>query len=66
MQGRAAGHSGLSNSFVTQFIHGQVPGTEIYYAVQSNTLRMHDIVPSAVKAFLETSDSLADHAMAGL
>ena len=54
MEGRAAGHSGLGNGFVTQFMHGQVPGTEIFYAVQGNTLRMHDVVPSAVKAFVET------------
>ena len=39
MQGRAAGHSGLGNGFVTQFISGQVPGTEIFYAIQGNTLR---------------------------
>ncbi len=66
MEGRAAGHSGLGNGFVTQFMHGQVPGTEIFYAVQGNTLRMHDVVPSAVKAFVETSGSLADRAMAAL
>lgn len=66
MEGRAAGHSGLGNSFVTQFVSGQVPGTEIFYAVQGNTLRMHDVVPSAVKSFVETSGSLADRAMAAL
>ena len=66
MEGRAAGHSGLGNSFVTQLVSGQVPGTEIFYAVQGNTLRMHDVVPSAVKSFVETSGSLADRAMAAL
>ena len=27
LQGRAAGHSGLGNGYVSQDIHGQVPGT---------------------------------------
>src|SRR3984885_6662537 len=27
LQGRMAGHSGLSNGFVTQDLHGQAPGT---------------------------------------
>ena len=66
MTGRAGGHSGLGNGFVTQFMHGQVPGTEIFYAVQGNTLRMHDVVPTAVRAFIETNGSLADRAMAAL
>src|SRR5688572_13450827 len=34
LQGRSAGHSGLSNGFVTQDIQGQVPGTQIYYSIQ--------------------------------
>src|ERR1700722_7058900 len=37
LQGRMAGHSGLSNSFVSQDVHGQVPGTEIFYSIQGNT-----------------------------
>src|ERR1051326_693923 len=39
LQGRMAGHSGLTNGFVTQDIHGQVPGTEIFYSIQGNILR---------------------------
>jgi hypothetical protein len=30
LQGRSAGHSGLSNGYVSQDIQGQVPGTEIF------------------------------------
>ena len=30
LTGRTAGHSGLSNGYVTQDIQGQVPGTQIY------------------------------------
>ena len=32
LQGRMAAHTGLNNSFVAQDMHGQVPGTEIFYA----------------------------------
>src|SRR5687768_14449683 len=31
LQGRSAGHSGLSNGYVSQDVQGQVPGTEIFY-----------------------------------
>jgi len=36
LQGRSAGHSGLSNGFVSQDIQGQVPGTEIFYSIQES------------------------------
>src|SRR5579871_6967368 len=52
LQGRMAGHSGLTNGFVTQDIHGQVPGTEIFYSIQGNILRSGSVVPNAVKALL--------------
>src|SRR5215467_2447509 len=53
LQGRMAGHSGLTNGFVTQDIHGQVPGTEIFYSIQGNILRSDKVVPAAVHAFIE-------------
>ena len=34
LQGRRAGHSGLTNGYVSQDIQGQVPGTEIFYSIQ--------------------------------
>jgi len=66
LQGRSAGHSGLSNGFVTQDIQGQVPGTQIYYSIQGNILRTGEVVPNAVKAFLHTSGALTDRVMAAL
>ena len=66
MQGRAAGHSGLGNGIVTQFMSGQAPGTEIFYAVQGNTLRASGVVAAGVKAFIETNGSIVDRAMAAL
>jgi hypothetical protein len=65
IQGRAAGHSGLTNSFETLFQHGQVPGTEIFYAIQGNTLR-HGTVNAAVDAFLTAKGALTDRVMTAL
>src|SRR5688500_16756085 len=36
LQGRAAAHTGLQNGYVAQHMSGQVPGTEIFYAIQAN------------------------------
>lgn len=66
LKGRSAGHSGLSNGYVTQDIQGQVPGTQIFYSIQGNILRTGDVVPNAVKAFLHTTGSLTDRVMAAL
>src|SRR5918997_358223 len=54
LQGRTAGHSGLTNGYVSQDIQGQVPGTEIFYSIQGNILRPGHVVPNAVQAFLKT------------
>ncbi|MGE0814192.1 MAG: DUF1028 domain-containing protein [Vicinamibacterales bacterium] len=66
LQGRHAGHSGLSNGYVSQDIQGQVPGTEIFYSIQGNILRPGSVVPNAVQAFLKTSGALTDRVMAAM
>src|SRR5262245_61106583 len=66
LQGRMAGHSGLSNGYVSQDIQGQVPGTEIFYSIQGNILRPGLVVPNAVQAFLKTNGSLTDRVMAAM
>jgi uncharacterized Ntn-hydrolase superfamily protein len=66
LQGRMSGHSGLTNGFVTQDVQGQVPGTEIFYSIQGNILRSAKVVPSAVKAFIETKGGLTDRVMAAM
>src|SRR5580658_1203005 len=66
LQGRMAGHSGLTNGFVTQDIHGQVPGTEIFYSIQGNILRTGGVVPGAVKAFLAAKGGVTDRVMAAM
>lgn len=66
LQGRSAGHSGLSNGYVSQDIQGQVPGTEIFYSIQGNILRAGYVVPNAVQAFIKTSGTITDRVMAAM
>ncbi len=66
LTGRSAGHSGLTNGYVSQDMQGQVPGTDIYYSIQGNILRPGQVVPNAVKAFLETTGALTDRVMAAM
>jgi Family of unknown function (DUF1028) len=66
LQGRRAGHSGLTNGYVSQDIQGQVPGTEIFYSIQGNILRPGAVVPNAVQAFLNTKGAITDRVMAAM
>jgi hypothetical protein len=66
LQGRRAGHSGLSNGYVSQDIQGQVPGTEIFYSIQGNILRPGQVVPNAVEAFLKSGGAITDRVMAAM
>jgi hypothetical protein len=66
LQGRGAGHSGLTNGYVAQDIQGRVPGTEIFYSIQGNILRPGEVVPNAIKAFLASSGAITDRVMAAM
>jgi hypothetical protein len=66
LQGRRAGHSGLTNGYVSQDIQGQVPGTEIFYSIQGNILRPGTVVPNAVAAFVNAKGAITDRAMAAM
>jgi Raf kinase inhibitor-like YbhB/YbcL family protein len=66
LQGRSAGHSGLSNGYVSQDVQGQVPGTEIFYSIQGNILRGGYVVPNAVQAFIKTTGTITDRVMAAM
>jgi hypothetical protein len=66
LKGRSAGHSGLSNGYVSQDIQGRVPGTDIYYSIQGNILRAGQVVPNAVQAFLKTNGAITDRVMAAM
>jgi uncharacterized Ntn-hydrolase superfamily protein len=66
LQGRRAGHSGLTNGYVSQDVQGQVPGTEIFYSIQGNILRPGIVVPNAVWAFVHSTGALTDRVMAAM
>jgi hypothetical protein len=66
LKGRSAGHSGLTNGYVSQDIQGRVPGTSIYYSIQGNILRPGEVVPNAVKAFLGNTGAITDRVMAAM
>jgi uncharacterized Ntn-hydrolase superfamily protein len=66
LQGRGAGHSGLTNGYVAQDIQGRVPDTEIFYSIQGNILRPGEVVPNAIKAFLGSSGAITDRVMAAM
>jgi len=66
LQGRRAGHSGLTNGYVSQDVQGQVPGTEIFYSIQGNILRPGQVVPNAVQAFIHASGAMTDRVMAAM
>ena len=65
LQGRSAGHSGLGNGFWSENLSGQVPGTEIFYSIQGNSLRKNT-VPNAVKAFIANKGAITDRVMAAM
>jgi hypothetical protein len=66
LEGRSAGHSGLTNGYVSQDVQGQVPGTEIFYSIQGNILRPGSVAPNAVQAFIKTQGALTDRVMAAM
>ncbi len=66
LHGRGAGHSGLSNGYVSQDMHGQVAGTQIFYSIQGNILRPGNVVPNAVQAFIHATGALTDRVMAAM
>ncbi len=66
LEGRVAGHSGLTNGYVSQNISGRVPGTDIYYSIQGNILRPGEVVPNAVNAFINAQGAITDRVMAAM
>lgn len=66
LRGRSAGHSGLTNGYVSQDIQGRVPGTDIYFSIEGNILRPGEVVPHAVEAFLSEKGAITDRVMAAM
>lgn len=66
LQGRVAGFSGARNLPASLAVQGQVPGTEIFYAIQGNILASNEVVQSAVRAFEAATGALEDRVMAAM
>lgn len=66
LEGRSAGHTGLSNGYVAQHMSGRVPDTEIFYSIQANTMRAGAVVPNAVQAFIRAGGAITDRVMAAM
>jgi uncharacterized Ntn-hydrolase superfamily protein len=66
LQGRVAGFSGARNLAAALSVQGQVPGTEIFYAIQGNILATNEVVQSAVRALEGATGTLEDRVMAAM
>jgi uncharacterized Ntn-hydrolase superfamily protein len=66
LQGRFAGFSGARNGAASLSVQGQVPGTEVYYAIQGNILASNAVVQNAVRAFEGTNGTLENRVMAAM
>jgi uncharacterized Ntn-hydrolase superfamily protein len=64
VQGRAAGHSGKSNSTASLAVPGHVG--DFYFQVQGNTLFSDQVAYEAALAFTRATGTLADHVMAAM
>lgn len=66
LQGRFAGFSGSRNLASSLSVQGQVPGTELFYAIQGNILASNEVVQAAVRAFEGASGAIEDRVMAAM
>ena len=66
LQGRSAGHSGLTNGYVSQDIQGQVPGTRDLLFDPGQHPAPGQVVPNAVQAFIKTTGTITDRVMAAM
>lgn len=66
LQGRFAGFSGARNGDAALAVQGQVPGTDVFYAIQGNILASNAVIQNAVRAFEGSGGSLEDRVMAAM
>jgi len=66
LKGRSAGATGRDDPPRAGQVRGKLPGAEIYYSIQGNTLTTDQLVPAVQKAFAETPGALTDRVMAAL
>lgn len=66
LQGRSAGRSGARNGQVSLDIQGEVPGANIFYSVQGNSIARPDAMIEAARVLRETSGPITDRVMAAM
>jgi uncharacterized Ntn-hydrolase superfamily protein len=66
MKGRMAGHSGSANGTVSIDVQGEVPGENIFYSVQGNSMAKREVITEAARVLRETAGSVTDRVMAAL
>ena len=66
LKGRSAGHSGTSNGAVSIDVQGEVPGENIFYSVQGNSMAKREVITEAARVLRETPGSVTDRVMAAM
>jgi uncharacterized Ntn-hydrolase superfamily protein len=66
IKGRFAGFTGAGNTPAALYVQGQVPGTDIHYSVQGNTLRGTSVIQNAVRALEAARGTITDRVMAAM
>lgn len=66
MKGRAAGHSGSANGTLSLDVQGEVPGENIFYSVQGNSMANREVITEAARVLRETLGSITDRVMAAM
>jgi uncharacterized Ntn-hydrolase superfamily protein len=66
MKGRMAGHSGSTNGTISIDVQGEVPGENIFYSVQGNSMASREVITEAARALRDTPGSITDRVMAAM
>src|SRR5687767_9979157 len=66
MKGRMAGHSGSANGTISIDVQGEVPGENIFYSVQGNSMATRAVITEAARALREAAGSVTDRVMAAM
>ena len=66
IQGRSAGRSGSGNGQVSLDIQGEVPGANIVYSVQGNSIARPEALTEAARVLAETPGPITDRVMAAM
>jgi len=66
LKGRMAGHSGANNGTVSIDVQGEVPGENIFYSVQGNSMASKEVITEAARVLRETPGPITDRVMAAM